>query len=89
MPGSCGWAEGHSGCAQCHNRVAPEGAGRDRDAVLLSQGTFPVPDRTLTLTIAQSVLVLLKISAGPANKEIVLVGFWIWCLETPVCLISE
>lgn len=31
-------------------------------------------------TIMQSVLVLLKISAHPANKEIVLVRFWVWCL---------
>lgn len=89
MPGRCGWAEGHSGCAQCHNRVTPEGAGRDRDAVLLSQGTFPICGRTSVLTIAQSVLVLLKITADPANKEIVLVGLWIWCLKTPISLISE
>lgn len=77
MPGCCGWAEGHTGCAQCHNRIAPEGAGRDRDAVLLSQGTFPIPGRTLALTIVQLVLVLLKVSASPANKEIALVGVWI------------
>lgn len=31
------------------------------------------------LTFMQSVLVLLKISADPANKEIVLLGFWVWC----------
>lgn len=89
MPSCCGWAEGHSGCAECHNRVSPESAGRDRDAVLLSQGTFLVPGRTLALTPAQVVLVLLKVSAGPASEEVVLVGVWIWCLETPVSLISE
>ena len=57
--------------------------------MLLSQGTFPVPGGTPALTTAQLVLVLLKISAGPAKKEMVLVGFWMWCLETPVSLISE
>lgn len=88
MPGHCGWAEGHSGCAQCHHRVAPEGAGRDRDAVLLSQGTLPIPSRTSAPTVAQLVLVLLKVSTGLANKEIVLVGFWIWCLDPPVSSIS-
>lgn len=67
MPGHRGRAAGHSGCAQCHDRVAPESAGRDRDAVFLSQGTFPIRCWTLALPTAQSMLILFRSSSGRAD----------------------
>lgn len=41
------------------------------------------------LAIMQSLLVLLKISAGPTNKEVVLVGFRVWCLGFHFGLINQ
>lgn len=69
MPGHRGWAAGHLGCAQRHHRVAPEGAGRDRDAVFLSQGTFPIPCWILALPVARSMLILFRLPSGHADID--------------------
>lgn len=43
VPGHCGWAVGCSGHMWCHNRVALEAAGRDRETLFLPQETCEIP----------------------------------------------